>query len=215
MRILPLAGPVAGLLVLSACGTVANGPDAVLDVRQAHPISIDQQTVVAAIPVDAKAQGLSRASLAEIDRIVTLYRTKGHGQITVTAPSGADDRASATTAADVRAALYASGIPYDAMSGGTVRGGQNDAVLVSFVTYVATGPVCGQYGNELRNRLANRNSQNFGCASQVNLAAMVADPRDLHRGTPDDHADDDGLTGVLVDRRAVETEVITYEIEDE
>ena len=62
-----------------------------------------------------------------------------------------------------------------------VAGGRPDAVIVSFTRYVATGPECGDFSGEFTSRLRNQAPPNFGCADRHNLAAMVADPRDLTR----------------------------------
>jgi pilus assembly protein CpaD len=169
------------ILLLSACGSVTNGPRDALTVAQRHPITVDKQTVTLSVSAEGNPNGLSRASLAEIDAFVNAYRTRGHGPITVTAPSGnGRDVYGQQTAADVRAALFASGIPYEAMQGATISAGRGaDEVILSFASYVATGPSCGRYPGELANQRANRMSTNFGCATQANLAAMIADPRDL------------------------------------
>lgn len=208
---------VLPLALLAACGTLANGPDDAMTVSQAHPITVDQQTVTLLVPADGSAGGLPRDVLARIDAFVTEYRRRGQGPITVTAPSGSgDDLAGQQTAADVRAALNGSGIPYERMRGATVRAGaQGDQILLSFSSYVATGPRCGLQPGEKLNQLGNRRSANFGCATQSNLAAMIADPRDLVAPVGSDGVSDDALVGAIDNRQAVASEIVTYEIEND
>ena len=204
-RLLPLAG-----LLLPACSVVANGPHDALTVAERHPVTVDQQTQTLLVPVDGTAQGLPRAQLAAIDGFVTAYRTRGYGPITVTAPGG---REAGQAAADVRAALFAAGIPYEEMRGASLRGGGGDAVVVSFSAYAASAPDCGVYEGVMAARFATKPHPNFGCANQANLAAMIADPRDLHQGSrPTDDADEMAVTAINT-RRDTPDPIVTYEAE--
>lgn len=182
MKPLFLLGTAA--LLLSGCGTIiANGPNQASTTAERHPITVDQQTVTLSVAVDPTSQGLHRDQLKKIDSFVTSYRTRGHGPITVTTPSGTSaDIEAAQTAADIRTALNLYGIDFRDMQGATyLSGGRPEAVIISFSRYVASGPECGNFKGELSARLKNAPSPNFGCATQRNLAAMVADPRDLTR----------------------------------
>ncbi|WOI53564.1 CpaD family pilus assembly protein [Parvularcula sp. LCG005] len=173
-------------LAASGCSHVMNGQNEALSVAERHPITVDQQTVTVAIPVDSTRNGLSRQALADLDNFMTAYRTRGHGPVTVTAPSGTSRNIDAQqVASDVRQALNSFGLDYGAMQGATYRTGDTpSAVLVSFTQYVATGPVCGAFDGGVTTRFRNLAPTNFGCADQHNLAAMVADPRDLTQMQP-------------------------------
>ena len=186
--------------LLCACSTVTNGAHDGYTVAERHPIGVDQQTETLLVAVEPGANGLNRGQLASLDAFVSLYRTRGYGPLTVTTPQGGGEaRAAGQTAADVRRALFAAGIPYEDMRGASVRSAQTDAVVVSFATYVASAPACGTSRGELVSRLKNRPHPNFGCANQANLAAMVADPRDLHEPTPaDDRGDRDLIPGIAI-----------------
>lgn len=173
---------VLSSLALAGCASVFNGAPEATTAEERHPITVDRQTVTVRIPVDPTLAGLSRGSLAKIDAFVTSYRTRGYGPITVTAPSSgnARDVDGHQTAADVRTALFAYGLPYEEMRGASYRttDKQRD-VLLTFNRYVASAPVCGTFEGERASRLRNVSPPNFGCANQANFAAMVADPRDL------------------------------------
>lgn len=168
---------------LTACSSIMNTSNNALSSAERHPITVDQQTVSLAIPIDSTLSGLTRQTLAELDQFMTVYRTRGHGPVTITSPSGTNrDIDGQQTAADVRDALHSFGLDYAQMHGATYRvGGRPDTVLVSFTRYVAEGPVCGVFTGETRSNLRNLPAPNFGCADQQNLAAMVADPADLTR----------------------------------
>ena len=203
----------AATALTAACALTPNGPDEARTVAQAHPITVDQQTVALRVAIDDTRGGLSRADLARIDALVSEYRTRGHGPVTVTAPvGGASDRAAQRTAADVRSALHAFGMPYETMSGASVRTEEGD-VIVSFQSYVATGPACGRNGYSASRRLRNVRSENFGCANQSNLAAMIADPRDLHGAAAPDGSGDGKLTEAILTRAATQSPVVTYQVQ--
>lgn len=184
-----LARTVAALALLLAapgCAAFFNGDREATSVPERHPITVDQQTASMSIPIDPSRYGLSRDQLRAIDGFVTEFRTRGHGPITVTAPSGLEnDIDGQQTAADVRDALAAFGIDYRDMQGATYRTtSPQSSVILTFTRYVAAGPVCGVFTGEASERLRNRPAPNFGCADQQNLAAMVADPRDLTVAQP-------------------------------
>ena len=207
----------AALAALAGCGSVSGPYDGARTVAEAHPITVDQQAVALRVAVDETRNGLDRGTLAQIEAFVTEYRTRGHGPITVTAPVGAaSDRAAQDAAARVRAGLHAAGVPYEAMMGASLAapGGGAD-VIASFQSYVATGPVCGRATSAAKRRFLNRRPEDFGCASQANLAAMIADPRDLHSGADGDGMGDTALVKAISERAATQTEIIEYEIEDE
>lgn len=174
---------LAILLGLTACGVTFNAQDRTRDVAAIHPISVDRQTLSLTIPVDQTLDGLHREHQLALDALVTVYHRRGHGAITVTAPAGTNrDIDAQQTAADVREALNRAGVDYRDIQGATYRaGGSPETVIVSFSQYVATGPECGAFAGATRARLASELPPNFGCAAQVNLAAMISDPRDLLR----------------------------------
>ena len=65
---------------------------------------------------------------------------------------------------------------YLAISVGAVLGA-NARFIVG--RYVAEAPPCGNWSSNLSHTAGNVLPPNFGCATQHNFAAMVADPRDL------------------------------------
>ena len=201
-------------LALGACALTPNGPQHGASVQELHPITVDQQVVALRVGIDETRQGLGRDALAAIDGFVSAYRTKGHGPLTVTAPvGGASDRPAQEAAARVRAALNAAGVPYEDMRGASMRAEGASEVIVSFQSYVATGPSCGANARTMARQQRNLRSLDFGCASQANLAAMIADPRDLHAGAAADGSGDDALVGAVVGRSQVEPTAVTYQAE--
>ena len=200
----------AAAILITACGTpLYNGPNQATTVSDRHPISVDQQTMSLSVAIDPTSHGLSRGQLAEIDALVTAYRTRGHGPITVTAPTGTtSDLDAAETAANVRQALNNFGIDYRDIQGSSYRaGGRPETVIVSFTRYVATSSACGVYKGEFVSRMRNMPHPNFGCADRQNLAAMVADPRDLARMQTSDPMDGESAASPVSAAKSPENRV--------
>jgi pilus assembly protein CpaD len=120
---------------------------------------------------------LSAADAAKFDAFVADYRVHGNGSLGISVPSGAGSRAAITFFGE-RAAL--SGISRDKILVTTREAGNADPrVDVSYIAYVAHTQPCGDWSEDESFTMENHTSANFGCAVQHNIAAMVADPRDL------------------------------------
>jgi pilus assembly protein CpaD len=92
-------------------------------------------------------------------------------------PSGAPSNAAITFFAE-RAA--ATGISRDKILVSTHDVTNGDyRVNVSYISYSARTEACGDWSEDLAFTAENQTSKNFGCSVQHNIAAMVADPRDL------------------------------------
>jgi pilus assembly protein CpaD len=65
----------------------------------------------------------------------------------------------------------------------------NPPVMLTFARAVATAPECGIFTEDFAFAPRNRNTPNFGCSTQRNLAVMIADPRDLVEPRPLEPAD--------------------------
>lgn len=170
-------------LTVAACaGGPFNGPQHAMTVAEAHPISVDSQVVTLTIKADETTTDLSNLDKARLRSFSDSFLTNGHGPLTVTAPSGAgNDNDAHEAAADIRKALHDAGVPWSAIHGATYRTGEasNDEIVLSFTRYVATASPCGIWDGMMARDYRNLRSPNMGCATMNNLAAMVADPRDL------------------------------------
>jgi pilus assembly protein CpaD len=92
-------------------------------------------------------------------------------------PDGAPSRAAIAFFGE-RAA--ATGISRDRILVSTHDVANNDLrVDVSYIAYTAHTQACGDWSENESFTLDNQTPRNFGCSVQQNIAAMVADPRDL------------------------------------
>ena len=58
-------------------------------------------------------------------------------------------------------------------------------------------PGCPNWGSTSSINTANATSSNYGCATNSNLASMVADPNDLIKGTRNDRYDPSAATRAI------------------
>jgi len=173
---------VSVLMLSSACAGF-NGPENALTVAEEHPISVDSQVVTLTIDADASTVDVSGVDKARLRAFAVAYLQKGHGPLTITAPSGTgDDLDGQEAASDIRKALHEAGVPWSAISGATYRtgGGENgQKLIVSYTHYIATPSECGDWSGLRKRDYKNLRTPNFGCATMNNYAAMIADPHDL------------------------------------
>lgn len=171
---------VAASALAAGCSSFANGPEQAISVAEQHPISVDTQVVTLTIDLDPTVNDLKSLDKARIRAFAESYLSSGHGPLTVTAPSGAaTDHDGQEAASDIRRYLNELGVEWSQITGATYRAGGAGVrqLVLSYTHYVATPSACGDWSKQSSFR--NLRSPNFGCATQNNLAALVADPRDL------------------------------------
>ena len=188
----------SALFSVSCAGGAFNGPEDAMTVAEAHPITVDSQVVTLTIDVDGNSSDLSDMDRSRLRAFANSYLLNGHGALTITTPSGTgSDQDGQNAASGVREALNEAGVPWSSISGAAYRvseSGVSDQIIVSYTHYVATASRCGDWSGYRSNDYKNLSSPNYGCATQNNLAAMVADPRDLVR--PADITPRDGVVAV-------------------
>jgi len=111
---------------------------------------------------------------ARLDGFVADYLSRGSGSISVSAPTGPY----AVAALDYFGErLVLMGVQRSRILVGTHEG--DGRVEIGFISYSAHADECGDWSKNLGDTASNLPSANFGCAVQKNVAAQVADPRDL------------------------------------
>jgi pilus assembly protein CpaD len=190
-----LAGLAAAAL-LPACAATPS-PD--LDMPQARAVA---ETFQSSMRIDPRDNSLTWAQLDQLAAIAAEYKARGHGPLVISYPQGAGNPDAAIGAiAEARTFLYEQGIDWRMIAGGAydARGDRQGEVVFSFRRYVAVAPDCGRTWDNLAVEVNNRHHSNFGCAMAANLAAMVADPRDLVAPRTMD-APDTGRRQTVLDR---------------
>jgi pilus assembly protein CpaD len=123
--------------------------------------------------------GLSENQTLALGDMVNRFASEGAPMLTVEAPSG-DDPVSSDIAWRIKGALEAQGVPpYQVRVVTYAAPDPRAPVLVGFDTVRAAVPTCGTSWTNLGRTGANAGYANFGCAVNANLAAQIADPRDI------------------------------------
>jgi pilus assembly protein CpaD len=188
-------------IALSGCGGFNGAENAEFSSLVSHPISVEQKTASLSIEVDRGQIAMTPSDRNEIAAFANAYRDKGHGRMTIATPAGAPNSgAAASLVSDIRAALMEAGIAKDAITYTAYQAPSNQVnapVLVSYTHYIAQATPCHGLTEDLAYLPENNEPANFGCATQANLAALVADPADLLGQREMDAADADRRSTVL------------------
>ena len=154
--------------------------------------SAEPETVRVAMDVDPRDNGLNWSQIALIETVAEEYKARGYGPLVISYPQNAGNAEAAIAAiAEARTQLYAAGLDWTSIAGGAyeARGQVQAPVLLSFTRYQAVAPDCPEGWGDLTTAPPERHWPTFGCVTATNLAAMVADPRDLEAprtfGDPD------------------------------
>ena len=144
-------------------------PDGVVN----HPIMVEPS--YRALKLDWSPEGIAPAEEIQLNAFVSDYLAHGNGSIAVSAPAVMNGQNSAAWFA---ARINAMGVSRDKILIASHDGGDMQ-VEVNYVSYQARTEKCGDWSEDLAFTLDNSTPKNFGCSVQQNIAAMVADPRDL------------------------------------
>ena len=169
----------AALVSILAAGSCSVTNDAMVseDGARNHPITVEPSFRELKVQFAGGADGMNAEDAAKFDAFLADYRVHGNGSLGISVPNGIPGRTALTALAE-RAA--ATGISRDKILVSThdVANGDN-RVDVSYIAYTAHTQACGNWSENEAFTLDNQTPKNFGCSVQQNIAAMVADPRDL------------------------------------
>jgi len=172
------AAALMSVLIAGSCSTARDdGNFLSQDGAANHPIAVEPSYQDLKVHFAGPA-GMTADDAIKFDNFLSDYRTHGNGSLGISVPNGPPSRAAITYFAE-RAA--ATGISRDKILVSTHDAANGDLrVDVSFIAYTARAEACGRdWSDNLSYTVDNRTPANFGCAIQHNIAAMVADPRDL------------------------------------
>lgn len=155
-----------------------------VDSAQRHPIMVSQKPAHLSIRVPRGSQALTPAQRAELLDFAQHFRATdgGNSRLVIAAPGGSGNEVAAMHAVqEIRALLVEYGYAESSMSVEAYHAerSQDPPVRVSYLRYVAEGPQCGNWSTNLAREPGNLPYPNFGCATQHNFAAQIANPADL------------------------------------
>jgi len=180
----------AGLaLFLCGCNTdrqAAGLPEPPNDYRLRHPITMQESDRGIEIFVGSNRGELTPTQRAQILSFGLAWKREATGGISIDRPVGSgNEMASADAMREIMSILAASGMPPQSIVMRTYTVHTTVAsVRISYPRIVAQAGPCGTWPKDIgptwnKDYFENRPWWNQGCATQRNLAAMVADPSDL------------------------------------
>ncbi|MBZ0218789.1 MAG: CpaD family pilus assembly protein [Fimbriimonadaceae bacterium] len=177
----------ASAILLAACQQerfVTNSFTPAPSATEQYPISVERSEVKLNLDIMPGMHELTPMQKSEVSAFVATYRRTAGGEIVVRAPSGtANESAARNALIDIHAVLENHGIPRNAIRYVPYANGSagSPPVILSYLGFKAVASDCRNWSRNLSVTAHNRISPNLGCASQHNLAAQIADPRDLER----------------------------------
>ncbi len=147
------------------------------DYRAKYPIRVESDLVQANF-VGTDTGTLSLDELVQLDMMVSDYLANGQKPILIVMPGSALEHSNLASEIQ-RRALEHSLAKSEVLVGVDPQAAMNGQVTVSYLVHTAIAPDCGYFQTESAHDYNNINTSNFGCSSQRNLAAMVANPGDL------------------------------------
>ena len=151
---------------------------------QRHPILVSQKPSSLSVQVPAGSSGLTPKTRADVLEFAGRFRAgdAGDSRLVIQAPSGSANEVAAMNAVQqIRGLLSDNGFAESAIAVEAFDATPHSqpALKVAYMRYVAEGPECGNWDKNLAYEPHNLPMTNTGCASQRNLAAMIANPADL------------------------------------
>lgn len=178
----------AAVLTVAGC---KGGPEApqvagwsAIDPTQRHPILVSQKPSNLSLKVARGSSGMSPHQKAQVIEFAARYRAgdSGNSKLVIAAPSGSPNEVAAMQAvAEIRHLMREAGFGDGSI---TVEAYHEDRdpqppIRISYLRFIAEGPDCGKWTTNLADETKNLPYPNFGCATQRNFAAQVANPADL------------------------------------
>ncbi len=168
-------------LTVSACSN--NSAEFATDVERDHPVQVVSRHVERPVTVNTESLSLSPEDTAQLDRFAADFLQSGSGAIEIAVPAGSGRDLALARANVIRSHVIARGVrPNEVLIRLSARDTDADAPLtVSYERYSVKLPECGDFSKTMTTEPRNLVSPNYGCSTQRNIAAMIANPADLVR----------------------------------
>lgn len=155
-----------------------------------HPIGFSSRAESLLVQLPPGSAGLSHNQVSDIYRFARRFRAESNGRLTVSVPGRTtrDGIASSRALDDLRQALRDAEIDerqVDKAHHEPLRR-PGPALLLSYLRPVAVAPECGLWPRDVGLERERVFYPQFGCATQRNVAGMVANARDLQRPQEED-----------------------------
>lgn len=154
------------------------------DYRTRHPITLNEVEHTLDVPISSAETRLTVGMRDAIGGFASDYAANSSSIVQIMVPQGSPNSGAAQhLLKQIRGTLTEGGVPSSKIvqtSYQAAATGDAAPVRLSYIAMTAVTNPCGEWPEDLANdTIRNRNWQNFGCATQANLAAQIANPMDL------------------------------------
>ncbi len=153
------------------------------DYRSRHPIVVSESETVEDIPISANMRKLSFRDQNVVSNFASRFRRSGGRSMLVMLPSqSSNETAARRISKQVIVALMDQGISRSQIAVTSYHAGDHSnsaPIRISFMALAANVGQCGVWDENIIGNSENRQYRNFGCATQNNLAKIIANPADL------------------------------------
>lgn len=181
---------LGGAALVCGCNTdrpITGAPDVPYDYRLRHPISITEKDRALRVFIGVNRGTLTPAQSAEVLAFAQSWREEATGGVIIDVPVGtANEASSAAATHEIESIIAASGVPPASIAVRSYRVTLRTLapVRITYPRMAAQAGPCGLWPEDIGPSMnpdynENQPPWNYGCATQRNLAAMVADPADL------------------------------------
>lgn len=151
------------------------------DVDARHPIGFVDRSEVLNVDAPPRGRDLSHNQSSDLYRFVARYKAEGVGRLSISVPKQSNAGASQVVAELERILRESEIAPQRIVRTRHADGRLRPVVRLSYATPEALAPECGHWHRDVGRDPERLNYPEFGCATQRNLAGMVANSRDLQR----------------------------------
>lgn len=174
--VISLAATIAMLMVAGCDGArlVRDDDTRPTDVAKLHPVSAEVHWASMDV-MSTGGAGLGSTDYLAVTRFVREFRRDGRSPLEIEVPRGARHGRAVES---VRYIAEANGVHPRRIQFNDRRDGHS-GITLKYERIAAIAPTCGDWSEDAIKRPEIGPYRNFGCASQRNLANMVANPTDL------------------------------------
>lgn len=174
-----IAGPLLG-----GCDRLDNLTAAELsEPKKRHAITTYPETQALIVELAPQGQGLTPNQRADVWRFADSYRKESNGPLTIAGPKSAGGYiAVSRSLREVQSIVAEAGVdPESVVVAQQGRGRGVPEVRLAYDKPVAVPPPCRDWASNLGENRERLPYNDFGCATQRNMALTVANARDLER----------------------------------
>jgi pilus assembly protein CpaD len=170
-------------IVSGGCDQLNNEMAADLNVSsKRHPIAYTSNAESLFVEIAPETKGLSANQEADVYRFVQRYKAESNGPLRVAAPkSVAGHLASTGMMRQIEQIILGAGVDPSALERSRYSGvaPAGAPLELSYDRTIALAPQCADWGSNLGENRERLPYNDFGCATQRNLALAVANARDI------------------------------------